>query len=160
MPEGRVWAFLDAAPAAPSGPLGWAFRVCGVTGLKLHREAEQLIKANAVAVSWHRFTQRNTVAEDQPMEWTADKDRAVAKLGGGKAAEVVLKRYPGNTSEPIVIELNINITQEVIYRLAGDVQETIDENPEKYFGPLQRRPEPAAPARAGPAAWRSVRRRG
>lgn len=30
--------------------------------------------------------------------------------------------------KPIVIELNINITQEVIYRLAADAQETIDEN--------------------------------
>jgi len=31
-------------------------------------------------------------------------------------------------SEPIVIELNINITQEVIYRLAADAGNTIDEN--------------------------------
>lgn len=30
--------------------------------------------------------------------------------------------------EPIVIELNINITQEVIYRLAEDAESTIDEN--------------------------------
>lgn len=30
--------------------------------------------------------------------------------------------------EPIVIELNINITQEVIYRLAEDAENTIDEN--------------------------------
>ena len=30
--------------------------------------------------------------------------------------------------EPIVIELNINIRQEVIYRLAEDAAETIDEN--------------------------------
>ncbi len=31
-------------------------------------------------------------------------------------------------AEPIVIELNINITQEVIYRLAEDAGNTIDEN--------------------------------
>ena len=31
-------------------------------------------------------------------------------------------------SEPIVIELNINIRQEVIYRLAADAGNTIDEN--------------------------------
>ena len=31
-------------------------------------------------------------------------------------------------SEPIVIELNINITQEVIYRLAEDAGQAIDEN--------------------------------
>jgi hypothetical protein len=31
-------------------------------------------------------------------------------------------------SEPIVIELNINIRQEVIYRLAEDAGNTIEEN--------------------------------
>ena len=31
-------------------------------------------------------------------------------------------------SEPIVIELNVNIRQEVIYRLAEDAANTIDEN--------------------------------
>lgn len=31
-------------------------------------------------------------------------------------------------AEPIVIELNINITQEVIYRLAADAGNTIEEN--------------------------------
>ena len=31
--------------------------------------------------------------------------------------------------KPIVIELNINIKQEVIYRLAGDAGKTIDSNP-------------------------------
>jgi hypothetical protein len=35
-------------------------------------------------------------------------------------------------NEPIVIELNINISQEVIYRLAGDVQENIEANPEIF----------------------------
>ena len=30
--------------------------------------------------------------------------------------------------KPIVIELNINIKQEVIYRLAADAEKTIDEN--------------------------------
>ncbi|GGC17613.1 hypothetical protein GCM10011371_01400 [Novosphingobium marinum] len=30
--------------------------------------------------------------------------------------------------EPIVIELNINIKQEVIYRLAADAENTIEEN--------------------------------
>lgn len=30
--------------------------------------------------------------------------------------------------KPIVIELNVNIRQEVIYRLAADAQNTIEEN--------------------------------
>ena len=35
-------------------------------------------------------------------------------------------------SEPIVIELNINIRQEVIYRLAEDAANTIEENPDIF----------------------------
>ena len=34
--------------------------------------------------------------------------------------------------KPIVIELNINIKQEVIYRLAADAGNTIDENAESF----------------------------
>jgi hypothetical protein len=34
--------------------------------------------------------------------------------------------------KPIVIELNINIKQEVIYRLATDVQNNIEANPEIF----------------------------
>lgn len=34
--------------------------------------------------------------------------------------------------KPIVIELNINIKQEVIYRLAGDAAKTIDKNAEIF----------------------------
>lgn len=34
--------------------------------------------------------------------------------------------------KPIVIELNINIKQEVIYRIAADAANTIDANPEIF----------------------------
>lgn len=34
--------------------------------------------------------------------------------------------------KPIVIELNINIKQEVIYRLADDVKQNIEANPEIF----------------------------
>ena len=34
--------------------------------------------------------------------------------------------------DAIVIELNLNIRQEVIYRLADDVRENIDENPDIF----------------------------
>ncbi|WP_197426109.1 YnbE family lipoprotein [Caulobacter sp. CCH4-E1] len=34
--------------------------------------------------------------------------------------------------KPIVIELNINIRQEVIYRLAEDAANTIEENPDIF----------------------------
>jgi len=34
--------------------------------------------------------------------------------------------------KPIVIELNINIKQEVVYRLAADAAQTIDKNPDVF----------------------------
>ena len=34
--------------------------------------------------------------------------------------------------KPIVIELNINIKQEVVYRLAGDASQTIDKNKDVF----------------------------
>jgi len=45
--------------------------------------------------------------------------------GASLAAGCVTVNAP---AEPIVIELNINITQEVIYRLAEDAGNTIEEN--------------------------------
>jgi hypothetical protein len=54
---------------------------------------------------------------------------AAAVLGAGLAGGCITVNAP---EEPIVIELNINITQEVIYRLAGDVQDNIQQNPEIF----------------------------
>ncbi|MEM7664215.1 MAG: YnbE family lipoprotein [Pseudomonadota bacterium] len=63
------------------------------------------------------------------------KGRQVGKLGR-KAGLILGAGAMGLTGcinvaapeEPIVIELNINIRQEVIYRLAEDAANTIDEN--------------------------------
>jgi len=61
------------------------------------------------------------------------KRRAIAGvisvLGSALASGCISVTAP---NEPIVIELNINITQEVIYRLAEDVRQNIDENPEIF----------------------------
>lgn len=53
----------------------------------------------------------------------------VAVLGSVLAGGCITVDAP---DKPIVIELNINITQEVIYRLATDVQQNIDDNPEIF----------------------------
>ncbi len=54
---------------------------------------------------------------------------AMVVLGSALAAGCISVDAP---SEPIVIELNINIKQEVIYRLAADAGNTIDENAEIF----------------------------
>ena len=54
---------------------------------------------------------------------------AMVVLGSTLAGGCISVSAP---NEPIVIELNINISQEVIYKLAGDVQQNIEENPEIF----------------------------
>src|SRR6185436_5395627 len=50
-------------------------------------------------VEWNSFT----MGKDAPMEWKSGKDKSVARLDDGKAAEVVLLRSPGMTNDPVVI---------------------------------------------------------
>ena len=50
-------------------------------------------------------------------------------LGSALAGGCISVNAP---NEPIVIELNNNISQEVNYKLAGDVQQNIEENPEIF----------------------------
>ena len=50
---------------------------------------------------------------------------AIVVLGSAMAGGCISVKAP---NEPIVIELNVNIRQEVIYRLADDAGNTIDEN--------------------------------
>jgi len=51
--------------------------------------------------------------------------RMLVLLGAIPAGGCITLEAP---DKPIVIELNINITQEVIYRLAEDAGNTLDEN--------------------------------
>ena len=61
------------------------------------------------------------------------KRRAIAGvmvvMGSALAGGCISVNAP---NEPIVIEHNINISQEVIYKLAGDVEQNIEENPEIF----------------------------
>lgn len=51
--------------------------------------------------------------------------RVMAMMGAIPLAGCITLEAP---TEPIVIELNINITQEVIYRLADDASAAIEQN--------------------------------
>jgi hypothetical protein len=54
---------------------------------------------------------------------------AMLLLGGAMLAGCISVNAP---DEPIVIELNINISQEVVYRLAEDAGNTIEDNPDIF----------------------------
>jgi len=61
----------------------------------------------------------------------ASRVTALAMLLGGAVAlsGCVSVKAP---DKPIVIELNINIKQEVVYRLAADANKTIEGNPDVF----------------------------
>ena len=69
------------------------------------------------------------------MEWARHRRTRSDRVNSGGLALVLLGTIPVTgcitleaPDKPIVIELNINITQEVIYRLAEDAGNTIEEN--------------------------------
>jgi uncharacterized membrane protein len=73
-----------------------------------------------------KLTNRASPAHKPPMDGGKRAFTvAMVMLGSFLAAGCVSVNAP---SEPIVIELNINIKQEVIYRLAKDAGNTIEEN--------------------------------
>ena len=76
-----------------------------------------------------RLTNCARRAHNPSMIGAAAKRAVMAMLGAGALGGCVQVEAP---DEPIVIELNINITQEVIYRLAEDAGNTIDENAEIF----------------------------
>ncbi len=68
-------------------------------------------------------------AHKPPMGTRRAMAGVILALGSAMAGGCISVNAP---EEPIVIELNINITQEVIYRLADDVRQNIEENPEIF----------------------------
>ena len=67
---------------------------------KLQRDTIMAILPRICLVKWKTFS----VTEDGTVEWNPGKDRGMARLNGGRTAEVILRRHPGNTSEPIVVK--------------------------------------------------------
>jgi len=99
---------LDGARFWIAGDLGGDFTK-GMTWAVLHfdpsvkpeqREGIQAILGHVYPVKWGSFE----IGNDLAVEWNGGKERSVAKLDGGKAAEVVLVKNQGMSAEPIVIK--------------------------------------------------------
>ncbi len=80
------------------------------------------------------LTNRARLAKDLPMHLGKLGKRRSGQRGIGLVMVVGSALALGGCvsvkapDKPIVIELNINIKQEVVYRLAADAKNTIDEN--------------------------------
>jgi len=94
------WVAGDLGGDFSKGQMDWAVLTFDPSVTPPQRNAIAAILGQLYPVKWNSFT----IAPDSKMEWSASKDRSVAKLDGGKTAEVALVRFPGMTDDPIVIK--------------------------------------------------------
>jgi len=86
-------------------------------------------------MKYAQLTEPDWAATHSSMDENGARNRARNKLGARNAALLIVASVAlagcitvNAPEEAIVIELNINIKQEVIYRLAQDAGNTIEEN--------------------------------
>ena len=96
----KFWVAGDLGSDFSKGKMDWAVLTFDPAVKPEQREAIKTILGHVYPVKWNSFT----VANDSAMEWNATKEKAEARLDGGKTAEVVLKKFAGMTSEPVVMK--------------------------------------------------------
>ena len=97
----KFWVAGDLGDEFSDGEMDWAVLTFDPAVTPAQRQGITAILGHVYPVKWKSFT----MAPDAAMEWTASKDMAVAKLAGGKIAEVMLQRNrQSNTDAPIVIQ--------------------------------------------------------
>ena len=95
----KFWVAGDLGGDFSKGQMDWAVLTFDAAVTPEQRAAIGDILPRLYPVKWNSFS----MATDAAMEWTATKDRAVARLDGGKTAEVVLNRSRGMTEDRIVM---------------------------------------------------------
>jgi len=95
----KFWVAGDLGGDFSTGQMDWAVLHFDSSVTPAQRKAIADILPRLYPVKWNSFS----MGEDAAMEWTASKDRAVARLGGGKIAEVVLNRSKGMSDDKIVM---------------------------------------------------------
>lgn len=96
----KFWLAGDLGDDFGDGEIEWAILTFDPSVTKEQREGVGAIIGHVYPVKIKSMK----IAPDTAIEWKATKDRAEARMDGGKTAEVVLVRYPGNTDDPIVIK--------------------------------------------------------
>ena len=96
----EFWLAGDTGGDFTTGELDWAVLTFDPSVTSEQREGIQNILGKLYPVKWKSFT----IAQDSEVDWHVTKDKAEAKLGGGKVAEMVLHRNPGMNDEPVVIK--------------------------------------------------------
>lgn len=98
----KVWIAGDLGDDFGDGQAEWAEVTFDPSVAKPQRDGLAAILTGQVyPLKWKTFT----VGQDAPIEWNGGNDKAVARLDGGKAGEIVLVHNPTAMSkEPSVIK--------------------------------------------------------
>lgn len=99
----KFWLAMDLGDDFSDGKMKWLAVTFDPAVNKAQREGIMTILGSLYPVTWEEAP---VMADDLPIEWTHNGDKAVAKLDGGKAGEVVLNggAVMRNKSEPVVIK--------------------------------------------------------
>jgi len=95
----KFWVAGDLGDNFADGEMDWAVLHFDPSVTPQQREGIATVLGQVYPVKWKSFQ----VGADAPMEWSYTKERAVAKLDGGKMGEVILNKSPGMSDEPVVI---------------------------------------------------------
>jgi hypothetical protein len=96
----KFWLAGDLGGDFSQGQADWVEATFEPSATKEQRQALAVILGHVYPLKWKSFT----VAADATVDWHATRDRAEARLNGGKNGELALVRYPGMTSDSIVIK--------------------------------------------------------
>jgi uncharacterized protein DUF1326 len=96
----KLWVVSDLGPDFRQGEMEWAVLYFDKNVTQEQRDALTQIWGHVFPVKWKSFK----TAEASIDKWEFNKDAAYASMDGGKTAEVRLKRFQGNTNDPIVIQ--------------------------------------------------------
>ncbi|HEY4491126.1 MAG TPA: DUF1326 domain-containing protein, partial [Acidobacteriota bacterium] len=96
----KFWIAADVGSDFSSGRMEWSILFFDRVTTPLQRQAIETIVAKLFPVQWKSYSKREGIIDI----WKYDHDTAHATLDGGKTAEIKLKRFPGMTSEPVILK--------------------------------------------------------
>jgi len=94
------WLAGDLGAEFSDGEMDWSVLHFTPETTKAQRDAIGDILGHVFPVKWKSFE----VGKDAAIEWNDSGEKPVARLDGGKAAEVVLTRFKGADNKPVVIQ--------------------------------------------------------
>ena len=95
----KFWITDDLGGDFSQGKMDWTILTFDKSMTKEQRDAVVFMHKQLFPVQWNSFETAEGVID----KWEFNGETAVATLDGGKSGEIRLKRFPGMTTEPVVI---------------------------------------------------------